>query len=564
MPGTLLIGRRCALLAAGVLAAAVCALYIPFLSNPFVFDDFTHFSGRDFARYAMSPFGFAPRFPASFSVAAVHILFGTVEAHRVVSLVLHAAGACALFALIRRLLPAAPVAALVAALLFAVHPVAVYGAAYLAQRSLVLATLFSLLSATVFVRGVASGRYAYAFGAAALYSLAVLCKEQAIVVAGAIAAAAWLGESRRFALRYAGAFVGACIPAAVFAVLLVKRIIGQTYEPQFTDVAAQVAGASAEAAAVVGTPLLASALTQLALFPRYMALWLWPDTDRMSFDLRVDFAATWTPGVAVASVAAYIAVGVLGAFLVWRRGRSGVVGFGILWIWALYLIEFAVVRFQEPFVLYRSYFWAPGIAIGLAVALARVPPRLLAAGGFAVALGLAWQAHDRLRTFSSGLRLWEDAAAKLPHAAVPGGARTLFELAREYFYAKETDKAAAVLERCMAQYPGVYACVFGRAAMLVELEQHAEALPYLERALAVRPHDGPSRHHIGLALERLGCREAAIVQYEIALEYNFFPARERLKGIRNPGEGLVPPTARAPARTIDCAEAAKRYARAPG
>jgi len=39
------------------------------------------------------------------------------------------------------------------ATVFAIHPVAVYGAAYLIQRTVVLATLFSMLSILLFVRG---------------------------------------------------------------------------------------------------------------------------------------------------------------------------------------------------------------------------------------------------------------------------------------------------------------------------------------------------------------------------------------------------------------------------
>src|SRR3954463_511234 len=154
-------------IAFGPVAALVCALYLPFVSNPFVFDDKGHFTGSRFAEYATSPFGFVPRFPASFSVASIQVLFGSVEAHRIVSLLLHALVGYAVFLLVRALQRARAVEgaaggilpALIAAAFFVAHPVAVYGAGYLAQRSIVLATLFGVLSAAVFVSGLSRGRY---------------------------------------------------------------------------------------------------------------------------------------------------------------------------------------------------------------------------------------------------------------------------------------------------------------------------------------------------------------------------------------------------------------------
>ena len=65
---------------------------------------------------------------------------------------LHVGCAWALFALLRSLEVRRP-AAFAGAALFAVHPVAVYGAAYLTQRSIVVATLFALLSLLMFLRG---------------------------------------------------------------------------------------------------------------------------------------------------------------------------------------------------------------------------------------------------------------------------------------------------------------------------------------------------------------------------------------------------------------------------
>ena len=133
----------------GLVVGLASALYLPFLANPPVFDDLFFFSGRSFSYYATHPFDLALRVPPYFSLAIVQVIWGTMEAHRILGLALHAACALALYKLIfdlqqyaARRAAAPPGAGLeahapafIAAAVFAIHPVAVYGAGYLIQRS---------------------------------------------------------------------------------------------------------------------------------------------------------------------------------------------------------------------------------------------------------------------------------------------------------------------------------------------------------------------------------------------------------------------------------------------
>jgi len=129
------------------------------------------------------------------------------------------------------------------ATLFAIHPVAVYAAGYLVQRTTVLATLFSLLSIVLFMRGLARGRHADAVSAALMYTIAVLCKEHSVLLpAAAVLALPLVRAERRFAIRHAAIYLAACAPAAIFVALLSKGLIGEAYEPDFSRVAAQTEG----------------------------------------------------------------------------------------------------------------------------------------------------------------------------------------------------------------------------------------------------------------------------------------------------------------------------------
>lgn len=529
----------------GLLAILAGALYLPFLGNPPFYDDRVIFSGRGFADAAGSPFAMALRQPAYFSLALVQVLWGSIEAHRLASLATHIACVWALYGLLRELqrsfaagaAPQARLPAFFGAALFALHPAAVYGAGYLVQRSILLATLFALLSALLFLRGLRRHGHADAVSAAALFSVSVLSKEHAVLLPALLAATALLQHAeRRFALRYAGLYLAACAPAALLVVSLAKGLLGARYEPDAGEIAAGI-----EDAAQAGWA--GSATAQLALFFRYLGVWLWPRTGAMSLDLKVDFLQLWSPAVALASALGFVAFAVIAIGLLARRGGAAMAGFGLLYFWVMYLVELTTVRLQEPFVLYRSYLWAPGLAISVAVLLARVPPRAAGAVACAAVALLAVQAHDRLRSFSSGLALWEDAAAKLPAEPIPGAWRTLYSLGREYLYAGQPHQAIAVSDRCLAQYPDAYYCVMARGSIHLQLEQPEAALPYLERAAALRPDDGTPRHHLGLAYQELGCRDAARAQYKLSSALGFAGARFRLDSLDSPGKGLLPPSA---------------------
>jgi tetratricopeptide (TPR) repeat protein len=400
------------------------------------------------------------------------------------------------------------------------------------------------------VRGAASGRLVYALGAGALYAAAVLSKEHALLLPAVALVAIGRPSRDRAYYRYAAAYLAVCVPVAITAVLFLKGVIGERYEPDFGEVAAQIAPNASEAPTHAWA---GSIVAQAALFFRYLAQWVWPRTSAMAVDLRVDFAELWRPWVAVTASLAFAAWGAIGLWAVVRgRGAAALAAVGMLWLWLLFLVEFSTIRFQEPFVLYRSYLWAPGIAIIVVAALQRVRVRVAIAMSVCMAVILAAQAYDRLQSLSSGLAIWEDAAAKLPAKPVPGGSRTLYQLGREYLAAGEPERAVAVIERCLHEYPDAFQCPFARAAIHLRLEQYEEAIPYLRRARELRPDEGVAAHHLGLALEQLGCRDQARAYYELAGRLGFGGAVHRIKALDSPGQGLLPPARAKSAPAFKC------------
>jgi protein O-mannosyl-transferase len=536
-------------IAAGAIAILVAALYLPFLGSPLVFDDRVFFTGQNFVYYATHPIGMERRLPGYFTLAATRVLWDGIEAQRIFSLVFHIACALALYRLLYDLqraaspgVPASPRAqfdapaamrAAIGAAAFALHPVTVYGAAYLVQRSIVLATLFSLLSLILLLRGLQGGRYRDTLWAALLYSLAVLSKEHAVLLpAIALPLAALAGAGRRLSLRHTAIYLVACAPAAIFVALLSTGVIGRPYEPQFDQIAAQMGDASGQD--ISGTPLALSAVTQAGLFFRYLALWFWPDTAGMSIDLRVDFLGSWSAGWIVLKVLAFAAAGAVGTALLLRRGAMRLCGFGLLYFCILFLVEFTAARFQEPFVLYRSYLWAPGIACIAVGLISFLPLHAAAAAGALLCAVLAYGAYDRLGTFANPLRLWQDAVAKLPAAPVPWGSRTLYNLGREYLYSGQPAKAIATAERCAAQYPQTAQCHYARGVIHLHLGEYEASIVHLARVLQLMPETAVAHHRMGMALEGLNRIDEARASYRAASTLGFKGADLELKRLDSP------------------------------
>jgi hypothetical protein len=550
------------IVAAGIIVALACALYLPFLGNPPVFDDKGFFSGQRLLYFATHPLGWGLRHPPYFSLAFVESLWGRIEAHRILGLALHAACALSLYRLIYELFLAtrrshgsgnlpgmavnATTWALIGAVLFLIHPVAVYGAGYLIQRTIVLATLFSLLSVFLFVRGLRRNSNTDMVSAALLYALAVLSKEHSVLLpAVAVLAVPLVATERRLAMRHVAIYLLACAPAAIFVTLLRGGLIGAGYEHQFSMVATQIEGMFGKNITDFSWSL--SAVTQAGLFFKYLGLWVWPDVRGMSIDLRIDFLNAWSASWISLKVCAFAAYGAIGFLLLRRGGRAGLAGFGLLYVWVLFLVEFSTVRFQEPFVLYRSYLWAPGLMLALAAALSAIPRRAALAAFIFITPVLLFLSHDRLVTFSNPLRLWEDAVAKLPVDPVPWGSRTLYNLGREYLYEGRPERAIAITEQCMARYPNTFHCYSARGAIHLQLGEFEAARPFFERALELQPDSANTHYHLGLVLENLGQLPQAKALYRRSSELGFLGADQLLNRLEHPGKGLLAPKNTTPA-----------------
>lgn len=483
-----------------LLAAGVVALYGPHLDAPLVFDDIDFFASN-YASLIGGEFSpFTLRYWSTCSFAFQRIAFGDDFAmFRLVNMALHVMVGGALYLFMRTLYAlvladdpsprdsaalrqARKLAMLLSVALFLFHPIAVYGVAYLVERSIVMATLFSLLMWWAHLRGLASAKPGW-FVLAALFCYLALYSKEHSVMAPAVAGMLTLLVSHKPAARrwlIPVFMVYFCL--ALSAVLFSRYAIATAYEPSMAQMGVKV-----------DHPYLSSVVTQTYLFFKYLLLGWIPITSWMSIDIReplMDLGSPWS-WLFPCMFLAYCAAGFL---LLMRKGRSGLLGFSMLAPALLFLTELATVRIQESFVLYRSYLWLPPMLVALPLAIRRVGGLGGLVRGLALALGVVSLgvffvlSSERLNSFSSNLLLWDD-AIRLAERRGDNGFRDRQYVNRGGAYLAEKKYALALqdFERALAWNPDQVLAHLGKGRTLSQLGRLEQARIHFDRAVVLKP-----------------------------------------------------------------------------
>ena len=421
--------HRTAAIVALLTLIAILGIYGPGLGNALIFDDERLQDGTVFGAYG-GLWPLQPRLLSYGSFVWLQSLLGDSWAmQRGFNLVLHACTSVALFLFVRELLSTLPdtgdvsagdtqssrrAAALVAAGCFAVHPVAVYGTAYLIQRSIVMATLLMLLALWACVRGLRTRRAVWLAAALALFVVAVLSKEHA-VTAGALALPLYVFVARPSWKRLALSAIGlaALLGAAVYVLSLrYGSVIGsaafdetsQAYVKQLTQLRPGI-GDQVYALSIVN---------QAWLFFGYGLLWAIPNIQWLSIDLRPAFPLNFGSVTAIIGALGFVSVALLCTWTVFkRRDAWGLAALLVLGAQLLFATEFATTWVQDPFVLYRCYLWAPMLIGLLAVGLAAFTPKTIYSVGGILIITLSALAWERVQSLHDAHSAWSDAADKI-------------------------------------------------------------------------------------------------------------------------------------------------------
>ncbi|MDD4929698.1 MAG: hypothetical protein PHP85_10515 [Gallionella sp.] len=506
----------------------IAALYGQFLHNPIVFDDLAFFLLDNDGHSAIEPFG-SPFWGdlralpyATLAWSAQWFGYG-LPPFRIENLLLHwlVVLAMALFVsrLYRMVLPSAVLqgentrmmtAVLIAVSLFALHPVAVYATGYLVQRSIVMATLFSLLALWAYLQGSARRSQLWLWGSVVLYFLATHSKELVVMLPVVIVAMTVLvhDDWRARMLNNWPVFAGYAA-VAVLTIAQKQGVIGQFYEINSVEMLAGVPPENAH---------FYSVLTQSWLFFKYGLLWLLPNPGWMSVDMREPLASGVFTVYGLAFLV-YLAYGLVAIKLLMKRGKAGLVGFALLFPWLMFMTEFSTARIQEIFVLYRSYTWALGGVMLLPLLLMQLNARLTLMMSVLFAATLFVLSMERLSTFSHPVLLWADAEKLVKdRQSMPGVWRIYYNRGSEWLKVDKYDEALADLIIATRLNPGLSVIFYNLGLVETKMGQSDLAIQAFTRAIELNQEQKKRPSH-KYYYARAGVYEAQNRRLEAATDY---------------------------------------------
>ncbi|MDB5763208.1 MAG: hypothetical protein JWQ21_2203 [Herminiimonas sp.] len=535
-----------------VIALIVSAIYGQFLWNPLVFDDNNFFGGAIHPEYLKPDSLLNIRGLPYASFEWTRVLVGLqMKWFRLGNLALHIAAAVTLFAFLRRLFDMALSTETVAAdaaagealppfwlaffgtLIFALHPAAVYAAAYLIQRSTLMATLFTLVTWYLLLEGISRNSRWWMIASAGAYFLAVFSKEHAIMAPAVALAMLFLVRKpgRRLLIDVWPVFVLYGLIAA-FVIFKFKsgQILGQAYEPRGMDMLSMLARLDPEFNPRLAYPL--SMLTQSFLFFKYLLVWILPNPTWMSVDMFEDFATRLWSWPQSAGLIGFVLYPIAAVWLLLKRGKKGLLGFGLLCPWLMFATELSTVRIQETFVLYRSYLWMPGVFAAMPFLFEKAPAKRTAAILTALIIVMIPVTWTRLVTFSSPLLLWNDAARLIKGKDNRPGVERIYhnrglQLSRLGYFKEaieDYNKVFTLNSKHVLAYND-------RGATYLDMKKYPQALLDFSKAIEIDPKF--PRPYLGRALtyEELGKPDEALLDYRKLCSLGFVEGCQKLKQV---------------------------------
>jgi len=507
-----------------LLAAVAVGLYLGGLRNPFVYDDLNTVVQNPSIRHlrdirAVLRFDlFRPLVNLSFAVD--HALWGLNPlGFHLTNVMLHALSVVLVLVLLSRLvqdcrvpgrgawqIDAGParLIPLIAAALFAVHPMMTESVAYVTGRSDVLSGTFFLLAFLLMRRGLVSGRVRWMALSLVPFILALASKEVSIMFPFVVVAYAHLilrpsgPESRRWLLRLHLPLIGAVLLVGA-ARVVVLLAVEHPFSPQ-----------------------------SLALMLGYLRLEcvvVWTYVRLLVLPWHQSIAHNVSGLVSLSALGA-IALGATCVLAYRVRTRAPLLSFGVAWFLLLLVPSSSVIPLQHPVAEHRVYLASIGLFLIAATLFARLVQGLrgrpvgllvgLSAAGLVALGGLAFLTVSRTVVWADPVALWREAATTAPrwdtYTALGNALREAGDC-----------QGALIAYRIASQIdPGRLLPVAASWLCLTTLGKTAEAQAVVQRILRVDPQ-----------LQRL-CREVHVLAPQIVSVQSCV---ERLRPYFGPASG---------------------------
>ncbi|MFP4369903.1 MAG: tetratricopeptide repeat protein [Candidatus Kapaibacterium sp.] len=425
-------------------------------------------------------------------------------------------------------------AALFAALIYALHPLQTQAVTYIVQRHASMAAMFYIMSIIFYVlgrknhlqNGMNSRNIIFYFGALLTFLLAFFSKQNALT-----APAAWLlvefyfirGPKGKRDIRFL--LISLIALAALFVLALAL-----TGLPRETEEISR------------GQYLL----TQFYVIVEYFKLMIFPVGQNIDHDIALaESFFNLREILSFLFVAATVALGV------WLYKRDKIISFSIFWFYLTLLVESSVIPIQDVMFEHRLYLPIFGFALSLSYGVFRLSGRRSSAVAAALLLILSItyvaMSYARNEIWQTKYTLWSDAYAKAPDKP-----RVIYNLANEYKDTGQSEKAVSLYEKAVRLDPSFkmpytnLSTIYNQKgeykktiALLKPLENslpkhykafnnlglayHAaedyeNAEKFLLKALSIKPDFAESYANLGLIYSKLGEYDKAIANYNKAAE----------------------------------------------
>ena len=490
-----------------VLIATLIA-YLPCLKGDFLWDDVGHVtnpalqSWSGLVRIWFEPGVTQQYYPLLHSAFWIeHRIWGDATlGYHLINVLWHATSACLLVAILRRLVVPG---AMLAGLLFALHPVAVESVAWISEQKNTLSTVFCLAAALAWLRFEDDRRPSRYAIATLWFVAALLTKTVTATLPGALLVLAWWRRGRL-------SWRNDVLPLLPWLALGLTAGLGTSWFER-TQIGATGADFTLDA---VERGLLAGRVVWF-----YLGKLLWPAGLTFFYPRwTIDATVAWQwlfPAAAVAALAAGVW---------WSRRDRAPLAAALLFSGTL----FPVLGFVNvyPFVFsyvadHFQYLASIAMLAFLAAVATRQFARLawprwsgpaLATGVLLILGGLTWRQSGIYRDIFS---LYEATLARNPSSWVAH-----LNLGTVLDDAGRPEESLPHLQRALELKPEFPETLNSLGHVLNQLRRPQEARPLLERAVHLQPRFAAAHNTLGAALMTLGQTDAGIAAFQRALEIN--------------------------------------------
>jgi tetratricopeptide (TPR) repeat protein len=479
-------GEQAAVFAAGALVAVVFICYANSLGNDFVFDDeflVPAYSRVQTFSQLVNTLLDSYRPMRNVSYAIDFLVWGLKPfGFHLTNVLIHAANVVLVFALIRRFSVKLSTA-IVAALIFAVHPIQTDSVSYVSGRRDILFTLFYLaaFNAYLIYREKASRTWIVLF--LGLWGLSVMSKEMAVSLPLVILLWNFCGQWK----ETGGSLLQRSIQATKAALLKDKWLYAflavASFGFGFYAIFVQRASGRTSGSGVEywGGSLYATLLTVVRVHAWYLKQLIYPTPIAQyfgAFDISTSLLE-WRVVVAIAVVGSVLIAGVI------LLKKETLAAFAIFSYFAILAPVSQLIPHHE--LLADHYLYLPMISFSLLIGLvvSRVSergrqPRLIAYGLVSVfILTLAGMTVSRNRDWKDELAVWE-----ANYKSVPNSPRASYNLGGLYL-TRDPQKSEALLKESITSDPTFEPAYLALAKLYVTQKRTAEAEDLIQKGLGL-------------------------------------------------------------------------------